>query len=105
MSAAQIISPDQLQNEIALLNKKLTESDEKIFCLEEQLAWFKRQLFGKKSEKTVSDLNGNQLFLAGFDGVSLQLHKRQKKTFPPTLVVSPIVTAKIKSNFPQISPL
>jgi len=51
MSAAQIITPDQLQNKIALLNQRLSERDEKIFCLEEQLAWFKRQLFGKKSEK------------------------------------------------------
>ena len=66
MIAAQFITPDQHQNEIALLNTKLTESDkkiveqgEKIFCLEEQLAWFKRQLFGKKSEKTVTNFLEN----------------------------------------------
>ena len=78
MSTAQIITPDQLQNEIVLLNKKLTESDEKIFCLEEQLAWFKRQLFGKKSEKTVSNLNSDQLFLAGFDGVPAAAQETEK---------------------------
>ena len=78
MNTAQVITPNQLENEIALLSKKLTESDAKIFCLEEQLAWFKRQLFGKKSEKTVSNLNNEQLSLEGFDEVSAAAQEPEK---------------------------
>lgn len=49
-------------------HQKIVEKDATISCLEEQLSWFKRQLFGKKSEKIVSNLSNNQLFFEGFDG-------------------------------------
>ena len=70
MTEAQILILNQHLNKIDSLHQKIIEKDEKITILEEQLAWFKRQLFGKKSEKTVSDLNSNQLSFDGFDGVS-----------------------------------
>lgn len=49
-----------LQNE----NKKLKEE---ISYLKEQLQWFLRQHYGKRSEKIVADLNNAQLSFAGFD--------------------------------------
>lgn len=56
-----------LQPQISLLKEKLRESEEKIIHLEEQLEWFKRQIFGKRSERTVGDLNSQQLMFEGFE--------------------------------------
>jgi transposase len=78
MTPAQIITPGQPQDEVLFWKNQAQKNAEKIFCLEEQLAWFKRQLFGKKSEKTVSDLNNDQLFLAGFDGVPAAEQETEK---------------------------
>lgn len=46
---------------------EIASRDTKINILEEQLAWFKRQIFGKRSERIVSDLNANQLLFEGFE--------------------------------------
>lgn len=40
---------------------------DKISLLEEQIAWFKRQIFGKRSERNVSKCNSEQLTFAGFE--------------------------------------
>lgn len=50
MDMAQTITFEELEKE----NQKLHN---KIVYLEEQLEWFKRQIFGKRSEKVFSDLN------------------------------------------------
>ena len=54
MAAAQNPTPDQLQDENSQLRAQ-------IIYLEEQLAWFKRQIFGRKSERILSNLNSEQL--------------------------------------------
>ena len=51
-----ILSMTAALNLIKDLKDAVKDRDAKILCLEEQLAWFKRQLFGKKSERIVSDL-------------------------------------------------
>lgn len=51
---------------IESLQLRLAECDQKIIYLEEQLNWFKRQLFGKRSERIVSDVHQNQLQFEGF---------------------------------------
>jgi transposase len=62
---------DQLQIENEFLrNENL--------CLKEQLAWFKRQIFGKRSERIVSDLNSLQLKFEGFENSNPK--EDQKKT-------------------------
>ena len=68
MTTAEITSSECLQAEIANLQAKLVERDEKVIhlsqennYLKEQLSWFKRQIFGKRSERIVSDLNEQQL--------------------------------------------
>ena len=74
MTTVENLSVDQLQADISNLQTmlvessgKLLEKEQKIVCLEEQLAWFKRQLFGKRSERIALDLNNEQLLFEGFD--------------------------------------
>lgn len=74
MTVAQISPVEQLRSEVHLLESKLTERDQKIVYLEEQLAWLKRHIFGKKSERIVSEVNPQQLELEGFN----QLHPAEE---------------------------
>jgi transposase len=74
MTIAHSISAERFEVEIAL-------RDQKIHYLEEQLAWFKRQIFGKKSERIVSDLNNVQLQLEGLETLEAQ-NKEQTQTVP-----------------------
>ena len=46
-----------LQNEIKLLKNTISSMKQAYAVLEEQLEWFKRQIFGKKSERIVKDIN------------------------------------------------
>jgi transposase len=78
-------SADELANEVVHLNDELRKRDEKIVNLdqevqrlEEQLAWFERQIFGKRSERIVSNLNSEQLEFEGFQ--SLETSKEEEKT-------------------------
>jgi len=48
-------------------NKEISSLTEKISFLEEQLNWFKRQLFGQKADKFVDSQKGEQLSFEGFD--------------------------------------
>lgn len=63
--------------ENANLQARLLEKDQHISHLEEQLAWFKRQIFGKRSERVVKDLNQQQLMLEGFE--NLEAAKEEEK--------------------------
>jgi transposase len=67
MTAARISDVQGLEKENVYLRSQVTESNQKILYLEEQLAWFKRQIFGRKSERTASDLNHEQLELTGLE--------------------------------------
>jgi transposase len=68
MTTAQVLDIDQLQNENAELHCE-------ILLLKEQLAWLKRQIFGKRSEKILSNLNESQLEFDGFDDQALPEQK------------------------------
>jgi transposase len=109
MTTAEMPSLEQLWSENAILQAKLIEQDasllekdQHINHLEEQLAWFKRQIFGKRSERVVSQLNQQQLMLEGFENPAapqeektVAAHKRRKPnrngqdkiTLPPDLPV------------------
>jgi transposase len=67
MTAAQIPSLEKLQFEIVELRSTLDQRDQKIIQLQEQLDWFKRQIFGKKSERIARDLDKAQMEFEGFD--------------------------------------
>lgn len=71
-------SVDFLLNEIADREKKIADRDAKIVYLQEQLDWFKRQIFGKRSERVVSDANSEQLMLAGFENLEQQESQKKK---------------------------
>ncbi len=64
------ITLETLQNENLQLRQTIT-------LLEEQLNWLKRQLFGKKSERDVSQTNSQQLQFAGFEELSHEEPKSQ----------------------------
>lgn len=70
------IEKDFHLREIEVREQKIVQQDQKIQKLEEQLAWFKRQIFGKRSEREVTNLNSQQLILDGFESPT---HKAEEK--------------------------
>ena len=84
---------EKLQDENKELHSTLVQKEETILDLEttildlkEQLAWLKRHVFGKRSEKCLSELNSEQLTFEGFEMLdtenkepqSIAGHQRQK---------------------------
>lgn len=80
MNTAETTSKIDLQSQI-LLKDEIRKRDEKIVYLEEQLAWFKRQIFGQRSERVTADLNNQQLMLEGLENIQTNAEE-QKKTVP-----------------------
>ena len=81
-----IITIDELKCKVSqLCNENSSLSNENI-VLKEQLDWFRRQIFGQKSEKVIADVNEEQLLLEGFeklkkeevDALSVGNYKRKK---------------------------
>jgi transposase len=60
-------STEDWQTEIAKRDQTIFEQDQKIIYLEQQLEWLKKQIFGKKSERTVADLAPGEQWLPGFE--------------------------------------
>lgn len=73
---SELSDRESLLKEITVRNEKIIQLDQKVHHLEEQLAWFKRQIFGKRSEREVSDLNSHQLLFEGFESST---HKKEEK--------------------------
>ncbi len=74
MKTVENLSVKELWGRISELQTKLVERDQTITTLshendylEEQLSWFKRQLFGKRSERVAANLNEQQLTFEGFE--------------------------------------
>ncbi len=86
MTTVQNLSMEELEAEREILQVRLADSEKKIVHLEEQLNWFKRQLFGKRSEREVSHVDAYQLEFAGFESLKeadqeekdIPAHKRRK---------------------------
>jgi transposase len=74
MTCSKILLEKEL--EITLLNSKVLQLSEENSYLKEQLAWFKRQVFGKSSERIVSHLNAQQLEFDGFETSSQEVEKK-----------------------------
>jgi transposase len=66
MDAAELAYVDSLHTHIGTLESENGNLKEANRCLEEQVAWFQRQLFGKRSEKVVP-VDDKQLYLPGFE--------------------------------------
>lgn len=80
MTAVQNVSFESLHKENIQLRHENIEQAQKIVYLEEQLNWLKRQLFGKKSERDVSQVSSQQLELEGFEQIPSS--QEQTKTIP-----------------------
>ncbi|MCC5831971.1 MAG: IS66 family transposase zinc-finger binding domain-containing protein [Chlamydiales bacterium] len=93
-------APEAISYEEVLI-KNIQLEQENIY-LKKQLEWFRKYLFGKKSERNVSQVNAEQLTFAGFEVEKPQeevqdvpAHKRKKPnrkgeeaiTLPPDLPV------------------
>ena len=74
---SEFIDRESLLTEIAVRDEKITHLDQEIHYLQEQLAWFKRQIFGKRSERVVSDLNAQQLIFEGFENTCSEKEKKK----------------------------
>jgi len=72
MNATQNTPYEQLENE----NQKLHTE---IVALKEQVEWFKRQIFGKRSERIVGDVNSNQLVFKFFENLQPKKEEEKKK--------------------------
>ncbi len=84
MKTAAIPFHEDPQAAIALLGSKLQERDQEIaqnkviiHTLEQQLAWFKRQMFGKRAERTVAVLSSQQLEFEGFENLAKEAGKKK----------------------------
>jgi len=86
MNTTENLYLDSLQNQLISLREALAERDERIVTqggrimqLEDQLAWFKRQIFGKKSERVVKDVDSQQLWLEGLESLKAAPEEEKKK--------------------------
>lgn len=108
MKIETIATKETLENQITFLTLELNKRDEQITSLQEQLDWFKRQIFGKKSERIVKNLNEAQLMISGCEALEITpqeelqtvpAHQRRKPnrngqdaiTLPPDLPVETTV--------------
>jgi transposase len=80
-SSLECLDRKSLLTEITTCHKEIVRLDHKVHELEEQLAWFKRQIFGKRSERVVSDLNSQVLYFEGFENLGAK--KEEEKTPVP----------------------
>lgn len=98
-----VLDRDSLLNEITSRDEKIVEMDSKIHELEEQLAWFKRQMFGKRSERIVANLNAQQLIFDGFESPATE--KEEKKIVPAHERKKPKRDGKDKISLPEDLPV
>jgi transposase len=73
MNSAALI--EEIQSENDLLKGRIETLQNEVSSLKEQLDWFQRQVFGKRSEKIVKDLNDNVQWLPG---IKEYLEEQQK---------------------------
>ncbi len=91
MKTAEKTLPEYIQKLDSLETELIQYKNENSY-LKEQLAWFQRQIFGKKSEKIIKNVDERQLFFEGFDVVSkspedeetktVKAHQRRKRKSP-----------------------
>lgn len=92
-----------LLTEITSRDSKIQQQDSKIHELEEQLAWFKRQIFGQRSERVVSNLNEHQLTFEGFE--TLATKEAEKKIVAEHARKKPNRDGKDKISLPEDLPV
>lgn len=93
-----------LQAALQKVQQENIQLKQSISYLEEQLAWFKRQIFGPKSEQTVKSVNESQLHLEGFDQRQ-DTKPEEKKKIPAHERKKPTRTGKDKITLPPDLPV
>jgi len=93
---------DVLLKEITTRDEKILRLDQEVDFLKEQLEWFKRQIFGKRSERQKSDLNSEQLLFEGFE---TPLQEEEKKTVSSHTRKKPNRDGKDKITLPGDLPV
>lgn len=83
--------------------KEVSALTEKIQLLEEQLAWFQKQIFGKKAEKFV-DPQASQLYFEGFENPD-PIDQPKTKTIPAHERKERKRTGKDTFQFPEDLPI
>jgi len=97
MISTQAITFEQLRKENLVLQDEVNN-------LKEQLAWFKRNLFGKRSEKIVSQTNEEQLEFEGFDKIQ-KIESNEAQTIPDHQRRKPKRNGQDKIRFPADLPV
>jgi transposase len=75
------ISLEQYTHEISTLKNENESFKNQIKFLNEQIEWFKRQLFGQKADKFIDTQNSQQLYFEGFDKLA-PVSQDDKKPIP-----------------------
>lgn len=81
--------PKQAFELVESLKKENENLQQQVKQLNEQLAWFKKQIFGKRSEKIISP-NSQELLFPGFEIPPAE--EKKKKTF---LLINALLTKTI----------
>lgn len=102
MTTLQNASYEELQNHIAKLESHIVKLENENNYLKEQLEWFKRHVFGKRSEKIIPR-NDEQLLFDGF-GELLQEPQEEEKTVEAHTRRSPKKDGKDKIALPKDLP-
>lgn len=102
-------STEQDSLKIDLLKEQNTALQIEVSSLKEQLAWFQRQVFGKRSEKIVKKLDDNVLLLPGFkehfENLENQLEQKEEKQITAHKRKTPKNKGKDKITVPEDLPV
>jgi transposase len=97
------ISLEQHLTEVSQLKDTVKSLHNEVVFLKEQLEWFKKQIFGQKSEKFVETRNEEQLCFEGFD--KLAVAPPEKKVIPAHERTKRKPTGKDKITLPADLPV
>ena len=79
MTSCYVLDMNTATLTIEQLQQELANSHKEISFLKEQIEWFKRQIFGQRSEKFI-DKNGEQFLLNGFEKTTVEEKQREEIT-------------------------
>jgi len=102
------IAPEPRERIEAVLAEKdgeIKRSHDEIARLKEQLAWFQKQLFGRKSERIVADLDESHPTLPGFEMPAETETAEEKETIVYERKKTRRVTGKDKISYPDDLPV
>ena len=74
----QIMPVEQLRQEFSNLESVNFCLQNEVTSLKEQIEWFRRQMFGQRSEKIIDNSHSDQLFLEGFDSLEEKIAEEKK---------------------------